>query len=222
MRMKEYNIIEDLENVITKYPTLKIEKRSGILWLNGDFILLSPCGDHIDSFCISICFFNFPNQLPMVWENGGKIERIPDRHVYTNTNSLCLAVEPTALLICNRGINALHFIEKILKPHLAMQAYFNLKGVYPTGEYKHGFKGILEYLSELLGTDNTKIIASSINIAIENVRQKNHEPCYCGSRKKFKNCHLHPIKILRLLGNDKLEQYLKTIQEYGNKNNTNF
>jgi SEC-C motif len=204
---RKYDIKADLENAIKTYPTLKIEKEGLIYLLVGQFNLYYPDGELLEEFNVKIKFYNFPFVLPNVWETGGKIERIADRHVNTADHSLCLVVEPDAILICKRGINAIRFLDEILRPHLAMQAHFFYEGKYPVGEFKHGFEGIIERLKEMVNSNNIDFIAQSIKFALS-YRLSRNQFCYCNSGKKYKNCHLQAIEKLNLLGNERLNHYL--------------
>lgn len=214
MIFRKYDIEADLNNVVKTYPTLKIEKEGLIYLLVGQFNLYYPDGELLEEFNVKIRFIDFPSVLPTVWETGGKIERIADRHVNIGDNSLCLIVETEAILICKQGINAIRFLDEILRPHLAMQAYFLLKGKYPIGEYKHGFEGIIESLKEIVNTDSIEFVKKSIEFTLSSWLNRN-QPCYCSSGKKYKNCHLRAIEKLHLFRREKLTNYLSQIKESG-------
>lgn len=97
-----------------------------------------------------------------------------------------------------KAMRILPFIGKYVIPFFANQVHFDHFSHFVNGEYSHEDEVILEELaSELQTTDKHRITTILTHIAS---RPGRNDPCYCGSGKKFKVCHMNTyVKVLRLL-----------------------
>jgi hypothetical protein len=201
-------IEKDLDHALKVFPSLSKIKEGRIFILKGMIPIIDKDGCRRTSFEISIEFgISFPKRFPIVREIGNRIPKTPDRHIYTDTGALCLAVPPKEILICERGINTLRFLNEILVPHLAMQAYREIDEEYPIGEFSHGNAGIKEFFLELFNTQNQALVAEGIEFALSKKIPNRNVLCFCNSSKKIKDCHLDAMKDLYSIGKD----YLKNI-----------
>ncbi|MBE0662565.1 MAG: SEC-C domain-containing protein [Bacteroidales bacterium] len=166
-----------------------------------------------DKYSVSIDFPNgYPKQFPRATEKSKKIPRITDRHV-NKDNTLCLAVEPEEKLICRNGITLKYFLDKVLVPHLSRETYRSLSGKYEDGEYSHGIVGLWEFFGDKLKTTDKKLIVNEFKIMLQSKRwPERNTPCLCGSKVKFKKCHLKKWKELAVLGDDYMRNILAMLK----------
>jgi SEC-C motif-containing protein len=199
-----FNIESDIESAIKHFPKLKKVKNK--LAVQGEIDIIHPTVGLLESFEVYIQFTKeYPYRFPQVKELSGKIERIPERHINTD-DTICLAVRPQEVLLCRYSITLKWFIEAILIPHFAREIYYEEKNEYPFGDYSHREDGLWEYYFEKFGTEDKEWIVMIIEKIVNNKLPNNNEACFCGSTKKYKNCHKTQVDILSLFE----RSYLKT------------
>ena len=212
-------VIKDIDAGLEAYPDLQRVTEDGYVRVKGEIPLVHPKKGEIDRYEVLIKFpESFPRCFPKVIETSKKIPRIADRHV-NNDNTLCLAVLPEERVISKNGISFKFFLDKVLVPHLARETYRERKGVYPDGEYAHGYEGIWEYYEGTLGLDDrAKIIEELELIAHSKWPERNHK-CPCGSGLKFKKCHNEKWNEIIKPGRDYVRKTLILLK--GNLHETN-
>ncbi len=226
MAKNSFDLEKDLHGAVKEFPKLEIQKRKGKYFLVGEIdVLQSDTHRWIDTFAVEIAYEQkFPFCFPSVTETSEKIERIPTRHVYTNTNTLCLAVPPEEKILCKYGITSKWFIERVLLPRLAEEYQVNHGGTY-SHEYSHQMKGNFEFYSKTLKTDSSDMVLNVLRSILRNKLPRHFDKCICGSEKKQKHCHQKGINELSKLETEyivaeiqklelliKREQLLKSIQ----------
>lgn len=209
------NLKADIDAALKLYPLLKIIEKDGILGIAGDLELIHPeFNIPFETFSVELSFpKEYPNCFPRVLETGGKIERIPNRHVYTNTGTLCLAVPPEERLLCRHGINMSRFIKNVLLPRLGEEYNVNNGGQY-SREYSHGPDGFWEFYFKKFDTDDPNIVLKILKCITEQNTPKGFELCICGINEKYKKCHREAINEISCLG----IPYLKWQLNYLNEN----
>jgi hypothetical protein len=181
----------DIETALKSYPLLKIFEREGKVFVTGEIPLTHSSYGEFDCYSVCIRFpIDYPKRFPIVIETSKKIPRIPNRHINDIDNSLCLAVLPEELKISKNGITFKYFLDKILVPHLSRETYYSIEKKYPDGEYEHGSDGIWKYFQEILEITDREILLFELNKIINAQWVGRNEDCGCGSRLKFKKCHL--------------------------------
>lgn len=177
------------------YQNLHFSTLEGVIFLRGSFPLKD--GEYeVDRYSIEIKFpSNYPRDLPLVREIGGRIPRTGDRHVYVD-GMACLFLPDQRAWICPEGTSFLDFLNGPVRNYFLSQSVFELEGVWPFGERSHGVQGIVEFYSEILGTGNTAIITRYLE-ALSKKAVKGHWPCPCGSGERLRHCHIKKILELR-------------------------
>lgn len=202
-------LIQDINLALKFYHKLERKESNGRIGVTGEIVLEHPEIGEYDRYSVSIFFpKGYPKAFPRVIEESEKIPRIADRHVNTD-NTLCLAVDPEEKLICKNGITFKYFLDKVLVPHLSRETYRRLSGKYEDGEYSHGIEGLWEFFFTRLETKDKEVVV----IELERMLQKNRPPgrntlCFCGSKMKFKKCHLKKWRDLMPLGDSYLRDQL--------------
>ncbi|SNR68978.1 SEC-C metal-binding domain-containing protein [Desulfurobacterium atlanticum] len=161
--------------------------------------------NNIDCFEVEIEFNrNFPRSVPVVKEIGGDIPRDMDRHI-DKEGRCCLTIPSIITEELMRVPSILNFMEKFVEPFFANRLYYEKTGMWLSGEYSHGKRGILDFLTERLFIKR-KIAAKLLEFGCK-FRKKSYlinwnKPCPCGSGKVLKKCHkkeiLEIIKLVKL------------------------
>lgn len=205
-------VIKDIDNALVDYPTLSRVVEDGFVRVKGSIPLIHPKKGEIDRYDVLIKFPNeYPKSFPKVIETSNKIPRIPDRHVNPD-NTLCLAVEPEEKVLTKNGISFKYFLDRVLVPHLARETYRDSKGVYPDGEFAHGYDGIWEYYELILNEKNKFAIIKELELIVNSKWPDRNQKCFCGSGKKFKKCHLNSWTEILKSGKDYLQKQIQILK----------
>jgi len=194
---------EQLVDTLLQYPNLKImQEIPDVLYLQGILDIKNDANETVGHFLIEIhCSENFPNRFPILFETGGEIPNEADWHKYKD-GGCCITVWTDELLKCKNGITVLFFIEKYAIPYFANQIHKKQTGQYKNGEYAHGIKGISQFYEELLKTSNKELWIQYFKNTFRNLKVDfgRNDLCFCGSEKKYKNCHLNIFSTLHQIG----------------------
>ena len=146
-----------------------------------------------DIFEIKIDLQTFDaNGWPKVYEVGERYRQIAkkwnieiiDLHVSSDNGMCCLGIKYGD----KRNYSIGSFLTELVIPFFYRLSYTEEFGLAASrkdlwGEYSHGEKGQLEYITEIS------------NFANQNPGR--NDPCPCGSGKKFKKCHIDDVEFLK-------------------------
>lgn len=184
---------KEKEHILQKYPSLRYCIENDIVKLRGEL----PIVEIDDSYSIEIEFpDNYPKNLPIVKEVGGDIPKELDLHISYDGNC-CLCIPQLEKFYFPDGSNIITFLEKLVIPFFANQAYFKITGTWLNGEYGHGEKGIYEFYSDILQTNNIHLMIIFMILSLQEIKNINLD-CPCSSGKSIKKCHLRYIKQLAM------------------------
>jgi hypothetical protein len=189
-------LFTDVQQAVDSYqPELTVSRADVLIILEGLFVVSGPDGP-FDSYQIKAGIpAEFPTEEPVVFEEGGRIPRIPDRHVSPKDGNCCLGVwEEWLLTTPNHRFET--FLTGPMHDYFASQTYFEVKGVWPFGERSHGMLGVVEAYSDLLKVaPDAEIITAYLNLL--SLRQiKGHQLCPCGSGRRLRHCHRDDLSKL--------------------------
>lgn len=182
----------ELERTLrARFPTLHAFIEDGVCEVRGAFAPVP--GDH---YQVRIELpRRYPASLPAVFETGGRIPRIIDRHIFPD-GTLCLGV-PLALWIALRGDFGIgSIVDGPLRSYLIGNSLVEDGEPWPHDDRPHGSAGILQHLGELIGTADP-FIASRFLIDILRGKVRGHWSCPCGSGAIIRKCHREAVEILR-------------------------
>ncbi|MBQ0008360.1 MAG: SEC-C domain-containing protein [bacterium] len=203
MTQKKDIFERDLLLASKQFPGLSIKGTPGKLFLKGILDIKDCDGNVAYSYSIEIHRADgYPFRFPKAYEVGGDIPIGSDWHKYED-NSLCLDVETEEVLKCRRGLSVSDFIIQELIPHLANQRYRATEGHY-VNEYKHGISGVKEFYAEQMETADEQMWLKIANHVFVTKDKRRNELCYCGSGKKYKQCHERIDQRLELIGKQKV------------------
>ena len=133
----------------------------------------------------------FPRELPSIWEVGGKIERLPKNHIYSDTGCLCLGTKVACHMKAIESKTILAFTNEQVAPFLAGYTYVHeYEGDWPYGELSHDDTGIFEYYQNYFRVTNYRLVLDLLYLVKSGkFKQINkHNSCVCGSGESFKKC----------------------------------
>lgn len=136
----------------------------------------------------------YPEQLPKVWEVGGRIPRHVDRHVFRD-GALCLGAPLGLWLPLDGDFSITTVVDGPLRSFLIGNSLVEQGEPWPHGELLHGRPGLLQQVCELVGSENP-VDAALLLLDVANEELRGHSPCPCGSGKKFSKCHRDLVRRL--------------------------
>lgn len=195
MKLKKHKIINDINEVIVKYPSLHFVNQNNPLMISGTFPLIHKANTkELDRYWIEIEIpNNYPTDIPILREIGGRIPRIKDRHIEKDGKA-CLFLEEEINKYFPKNATLLQFIENPVFDFLFGQTYFELtekkygKGKWIFEEWSHGAEGIYDFYSQLLNTEDKQKIKKFVYFLSIGKLDLN-KICFCGSNKILGQCH---------------------------------
>jgi hypothetical protein len=133
--------------------------------------------------------------LPKVKEVGGRIPRVPERHINAVDGSACLYLPEDLAVRCSEPFDILGFLNSPVRSFFIGQVGVEMGAPFPLGEWAHGTDGIRQMLTDLLGFDDAGICISFLELLSGKVI-KGHWPCPCGSRRTLRSCHQSLVRGL--------------------------
>lgn len=155
------------------------------------------------------------SRLPIVKEVEDKIPKISDYHINAD-GSFCFGYSITnEIIFADNIIDFNLFIEKNVKAFLAAAKHKELTGRWGAKEYSHNSKKAeVEEIFELFQLEKNDYI--HLNTFL-NVLFSKKGSCYCGSRKRYRNCHRKKNeKVLEHISKFNIK---KILEEYLNNRN---
>jgi hypothetical protein len=181
----------------SKYATLCVFVENDVVYIRGGLIIEAPDGRELDHYSIEIQVLdNYPKGMPIVREIGERLPKNPDRH-FSPDGTACLFLEEERYKYYPQNSTIIDFIEGPVKSFFLWQTDYDLNNGKSSFEGRgHGVKGIIEFYSEELKTNNISIIYRFVDY-LSAKKIKVNWKCYCGSGKQLKDCHLGKLQDLR-------------------------
>lgn len=173
--------------------------RSECVVAHGTYVIRVPETDRDIEYGIVIVFpDDYPKHPPVLFCNDPKLPTgVIDRHIMED-GSACLGVSAEINSRWQSNPTITNFIENMVAPFLAWQAYFDAFHKPPTwGERPHFGKGILEFYAEILDMPSEADIIGFMKLLARKNQPKGHEPCPCNSGKRLRHCHRSLINNAR-------------------------
>lgn len=166
------------------YPSLRLVVRDGQHLIRGAFNVEHD-GRFLAGFQIEILLdVKDVLGLPTLREVGGRIPRVPERHINAADGSACLYLA----VRCLEPFDIVGFLNGPVRTYFLGQAGFELGVPFPLGEWGHGADGVKELLTGLLGFADMNVCIAFLELLAGKVI-KGHWPCPCGSRQPLRRCH---------------------------------
>lgn len=176
------------------YPSLEYIQIDNSIKLKGELYIK----EIDDSYTIEISFLdNYPKTLPIVKEMGGDIPKTDQRHINFG-GSCCLCIPQLQKIYFPDGSNIKDFLDNLVVPFFANQAYYDLNATWLNGEYSHGYMGIYEFYSDFLDIKNFNKTLQLLQVSIQSIPNFNKK-CPCHSGRSIRKCHMQRIVELKKL-----------------------
>lgn len=184
--------------VSQKYRNLKLkEGEDGSGLVTGNLYFSASYNNECleDNFLIELKIpTDYPEQLPMVKETGG---RIPQSFHHHDSGTLCLGVPSQVKMKFQENPTLLRFIDEAIIPYLYSFSYQDRYNKLPFDEFSHGGKGIIEYYSQLLKLESQIEILGFLRILVDD-DYRGHQFCLCGSGERVRDCHGKQLKEIMM------------------------
>jgi hypothetical protein len=178
-----------------EFPTLRVERRRIAPTVVGSFLLIES-GVEVGRYDIEISIPPTPKELPILREVGGKIPRTAERHINWENGSACLFVPDERWKYHPVGSSIVQFIKGPVREFLLWQAYYDIERKPLFSGRSHGADGVWESYFDELQTDDPTVVIKFLDYLISK-KAKGHWDCYCGSRKRIRDCHFSDLLKLR-------------------------
>lgn len=180
-----------------RYPTLHLFiEDDGAATVTGTFPVLGRDGRVPDRYSVSITLpANYPKDLPVVREVGGRIPWKPDSHVNAD-GTACVMLPDDRWRCFPEGAPFVQFLDGPVHDFFLGQSLVALGEKWPFGQWSHGREGVYEYYQWLLGTEDPATIGRYLRV-LAKLNFKDHLECPCGSGKKIRRCCRSKVWDLR-------------------------
>ncbi len=177
-------------------PFLVVENKKSEVTVKGRFLLhesvsqIDPRGPLTEYELEIFVPRTYPRKQPIVFETGGKIPRIDERHI--NGRGDCCILVWDHWLLTTEDASFSSYFSGPLHDYFLGQHHFELFGKWPFGERAHGYPGLVEAYVETIGFPELPSNQRALKQILKLLSQdwpKGHWPCPCGSNKKLRNCH---------------------------------
>ena len=130
------------------------------------------------------------SSLPQAYEEGGRIERHIDNHVYSD-GGMCLGSPLRLLQVLGASPTLNDFVSKCVVPFL-YAASWRKQGHpdYPFDELPHGGNGLVEDYQRLFDLSGADSVARTLGLLTLRRRVANKKMCPCGCNRKLAACPL--------------------------------
>jgi len=196
VKISRKNIEKLGKELSSSYPDLGIRESNKSVLIEGSFPVYIN-GKALDRYIIRIVLSDgYPRFLPSVYETGGRIPKIPDRHFSPKTDEACICLKDEWGWISNRYPSLTDFITGPVNDFFVWQACYDFYGEDRLGGWQHGEQGRLEFYQQKLNTSDVESIKKCL-VHLSEAKYKPNWACYCGSGKKVCQCHKALIIALR-------------------------
>lgn len=176
-------------SLVGPYASLALDQSADTVEVKGTFPVLDGA-EVLDRYDVLIRFpADYPDAPPMVWETGGRIPRLADRH---NSDSACLFV-PFEWQLRRPDATFLTFLDNAMRGYFIGQSLVELGDAWPYGERAHGTDGMLQALAEMVGVTDLDAAQCAAGMLAKPII-KGHWDCYCGSRRRLRDCHGNQLR----------------------------
>lgn len=191
---ENYLLWENFKNQILEFPLLELKIKGEKIFLEGSWEVY---GEEILIVTYQISIEvpdDFPNKTPKVYEISELLPKIQNRHFNPKDKTACLFISTEQPEHWPLGSDIKLFLNKPVKEFFFSQAYFDLIGEWPFGEWAHGDDGLIDYCIQYLGISKRKQLANFFRYL--ELKKPAKIKCPCDSGKYFKLCHWDKFSLL--------------------------
>lgn len=188
------NFMDEVYDFLRDYPRMSLLPFDGrSVRLEGTYEFRAVFQDNPviqDQYLISIEISkDFPFQLPIVKEIGGKIFPNSNNHI-NGDGTICLGspIKLMEKIYSNPTLNT--FAKKCITPYLYAMSYKEqYGGKLIFGELSHGIVGLFEDYKEIFNVGNEEAVLRILDILSSKKREANKKICPCGCNRRSGKCN---------------------------------
>lgn len=170
---------------------LRLDLVDGDIVISGSYLLSHEISSghqqNYEAFDIKITVpADFPKTLPTVYETAGRIPRDADNHINEN-GSICFGV-PEIIAARRPDLTIVSFLSEILHDYFLGYLHFAEFGVWPFGEIKHGYIGVIEELAGILECSPDILKIRALLYLLSKKHRRDRWDCPCKSKKRLGEC----------------------------------
>jgi len=178
------------------YPTLQLFVENGKRIIRGAFNV-EHGGQFLGVFQVEVLLDETDVLgLPIVKEVGGRIPRVPERHINRRDGSACLYLPEDLVMRTKEPFGIVAFLDGPVRSFFVGQLCVESGDPFPFGEWGHGVDGARELLLDLFGFDDLTLCVAFLDLLSRKVI-KAHWPCPCGNRRALRDCHYRLVQRVR-------------------------
>jgi hypothetical protein len=149
----------------------------------------------IEKFDVRVYFHRgYPCVPPTVFEDGGRIPKTADRHVYVG-GSCCVGVWEE-WLACSNDLSPESYMDVLLRNYFIAQLEFERTGNWPFGQRSHNLTGLIESFASVLGVQESKSELTSWLTLLSHDWKKGHWLCPCSKHLPLRRCDCGKVEDL--------------------------
>lgn len=180
----------------SKHPELFFTVEDDVAYLSGTFILTQE-GRVVDRYEIEVRFpDDFPDDVPVVYEVGGRIPRGSSHWHVEGDGKCCLFVEEEFWREHPDGYTLLEFLDGPVKTFFVNNTHQERTGEPCFETRRHHQQGLFDFYKELLQTNDSREVFRYVDV-LRRERLSASQRCPCGSGRKLKDCHQDWVEELR-------------------------
>jgi hypothetical protein len=141
-----------------------------------------------DAYELKIEVPEYPEQLPRVFETGGRIPKNIDEHVFSRSGQLCLGSELRLRMKIGARLNVVDFADQCIVPFLYSTTRRQTEGHFVLGELDHGNPGLFDDYQDIFGISNQAGVLAALRILATKPSSAGKHPCPCGCGKRLAQC----------------------------------
>src|SRR5690348_6785307 len=169
-----------------KYVDLTASTTGPRLYIRGAFPVIHE-GRVLDRYQIEIEWSDSATAAPVLYETGGRIPRIRDRHISLDGKA-CPLVPEEWLIKPPEARSVIHYLDGPAHDYFLWQSLVE-RGIAPLwGQRSHDVAGLIEAYGDMVGLEDEKAIRKCLEY-ISKKKIKGHWPCFCGSGLHLRQCH---------------------------------
>ncbi|MEX0909685.1 MAG: hypothetical protein WDZ75_00145 [Candidatus Paceibacterota bacterium] len=190
------DVLETIRKDIgSHYPDLRLIEQTNRILVKGSFHVEHE-GRVLTRYQVRIEFpDDYPEQLPSVYEIGGKIPKTADFHIYTN-GSACFGIPEEVLISLGEGWSFLDFLDGPVRNYFIGQSLVALGKPWPFGEHPHGSEALFDVYAKWFGVEDKATIVRYLRYLSKEI-VKGHWPCPCNSGLIIRKCHEKEIRDMQ-------------------------
>jgi hypothetical protein len=192
----------DTALIAENFPTLvfRIDEETQLVFLEGPIAIRSDCGITTSIETRLIFPRNYPEVEPLAFDATGRFKPCPgktieDRHIYS-TGQCCLWLPPRTPWRSSNPYALRDFLDQLVV-FFDRQLIYDDADVWPGPAYGHREEGYRQFIQEELQND-PDLAHALTPLIMRKIFVGRNEDCPCGSKRKFKKCHLRIVDEIQL------------------------